>query len=293
MLETQAIRVRLGLRLTSKQESIPGMSFFRDSAACLLRPHDVHVWSLRLDLARSEQDRLEASLSTDEAARARRFAHAIDRTRFVCAHGLLRLVLSGYTGAQPWELMFQGAPGSRPRLADHQGPRFSLTHSGSLGLVAVNAAREVGVDLEEIREIGDFEHLAATCFSAVERAALAAVPASRRRAAFFAGWTRKEALLKALGEGLSRPLGSFDVTLTPGEPARVLRFAGAPDVPRRYTLHSLHPAAGFVGALAVEGRAVTLRWRPWETTSAVLEEAWAPPDAVESTDLLPAGEGQP
>ena len=269
------------------------MSFFRDSAACPLRPHDVHVWSLRLDLGQSGRDRLEASLSTDEAARARRFAHAIDRARFVCAHGLLRLVLSGYAGVQPQELVFEGAPGSKPRLADVRGPRFSLTHSGSLGLVAVSAAREVGVDLEEIREIGDPGHLAATCFSAVERAALTALPASQRRAAFFAGWTRKEALLKARGEGLSRPPGSFDVTLTPGEPARVLRVEGAPDAPRRYALRAWHPAAGFVAALAVEGRAVTLRWRPWETTAAVLDETWAPSDEVASADLLPAGEGQP
>jgi 4'-phosphopantetheinyl transferase len=103
----------------------------------------------------------------------------------------------------------------------------------------VSANREVGVDIERVRDVGDIEDLAEACFSPVEQAALAAVPVAQRRWAFFAGWTRKEAFLNALGEGLSRPLDSLDVNLAPGEPARLLRVEGMIGAPEAYAVSSL------------------------------------------------------
>ena len=156
---------------------------------------DVHVWSLSLDLPEAELRRLGSVISAEEAARAERFVHTPDRQRYVAAHGLLRSVLAGYLGTSPEAVAFRSNSDGKPRLAQPERLRFNLSHSGLLGLLAVSANREVGVDIEEIRDVGDMEDLAKTCFSPVEQAALAAVPAGQRRWAFFAGWTRKEAFL--------------------------------------------------------------------------------------------------
>ena len=253
-----------------------------------MRPHDVHVWTLRLDLSRTTHDRLERVISADEAVRAARFVVAADRTRYAAAHGLLRVVLSGYLGVRPEEVVFERGIGGKPCVASRR-VRFSLSHSGARGLVAVSAEREVGVDIERIRELGDVEGLARRCFSPLERAALSAVPPSQRQAAFFAGWTRKEAFLKVLGEGLSRPLDSFDVTLKPGEPARLLRDRGAPAVSGRYALRALRTAPRYVAALAIDGCGASIRGRPWSILAAVLEEIVVP----RAADPAGAGSGSP
>jgi 4'-phosphopantetheinyl transferase len=277
--------------VTPRQNIIPCISTFRhDGAGFLIRDGAVHVWSLRLDLDRETQDRLEDVISAEETARAERLVRAADRRRSAAAHGLLRVVLSGYLGVRPDGIALETGAGGKPRLADREEPRFNLSHAGARGLVAVSAGREVGIDIEEVREVGDMERLAARCFSPVERLALAAVPAPERRGAFFAGWTRKEAFLKARGEGLSRPLDSFDVTLAPGEPPRLLRLEGVPGAPARYTVRALRPAPGYVGALAVDGPATTIHYRPWTALSALLEETLFPHREVESAGLHPTAE---
>jgi len=237
-----------------------------------MRPDDVHVWALRLDLGPTARERLEAFLSADELSRAARFVRSTDRSRYVCAHGLLRLVLSKYLNLQPEEVAFETGAGGKPRLAG-PGPRFNLAHAEDVGVVAVTAYREVGIDVERIRDVGDVGRLAESCFSPAEQAALGAVAAPFRLRSFFAGWTRKEAFLKALGTGLMRPLDSFDVTLTPGEPARLLRVQGAPKAATTYALRALRPAPGYAGAVAADGAGIVIHWRPWDIAAALVKEA--------------------
>jgi 4'-phosphopantetheinyl transferase len=236
-----------------------------------LRSGDVHVWTLWLDLAPATRDRLAALLSAGERARAQRFARATDHDRYVSAHGLLRLVLSGYVEAPPQDIALEDRSGGKPHLVDRAGPRFSLSHADGLGLVAVSPDCEVGIDVERIRDVGNVGDLARSCFSPAEQAALAVVAASQRLGAFLAGWTRKEAFLKAVGDGLWRPLDSFAVSLTPGQPARLLHVDGAPGAPRRYSLRALHPAPGYVAALAADRLGVAIRWRPWAVLAAQAE----------------------
>jgi 4'-phosphopantetheinyl transferase len=188
---------------------------------------------------------------------------AADRRRYVAAHGLLRHILAGYAGLAPSEMRVERAPEGKPRLLHPRDLRFNLSHSEGIGVVAVALAREVGIDIEAVRPLDDLESLVGTCFSAVERTQFAALPEPSRLLAFFEAWTRKEAFLKALGEGLSRPLDSFDVTLRPGDPPRILRVEGEPGLAERYSLRELRPAAGFVGALAVEGTEARVRLRGW------------------------------
>jgi 4'-phosphopantetheinyl transferase len=213
-----------------------------------------------LDVPLAVAARLRGLLSAEERARSGRFVFERDRHRYVAAHGRLREILAGYVGAAPASLTFASSPSGKPALAEPRTElRFNLSHSRGLALVAVTRGREVGVDLEAIRAVEDLDDLAASCFSPAETRALAAVPEGSRLEAFFDGWTRKEAFVKLLGDGLSRPLDSFDVTLGPGEPARLLRVAGARAAD--WAIQQVEVGPGYRGALASEGPAVAIRLR--------------------------------
>jgi 4'-phosphopantetheinyl transferase len=142
------------------------------------------------------------------------------------------------------------------------GIDFNVSHSGGIVAVAISRAGAVGVDVEAIRPVDDRDELARRVFTVDERARLQALPPETRDEAFFTGWTRKEAFVKALGEGLSHPLDQVDVTLAPGDAARVLRVAGDAAAAARWTIDCLPPTDGFVGALAVCGPA-DVRWYRW------------------------------
>ena len=145
--------------------------------------------------------------------------------------GALRRLLGAYLGADPAGLRFGYGPRGKPGLPDWPGLGFNLSNSEDLALVGFLRDREIGVDVEFQKEMDDLESIATRFFSASEVAALAGVPRERKKEAFFNCWTRKEAYLKAVGEGLAAPLNSFDVTLTPGEPPRMLTLEGAPSAP--------------------------------------------------------------
>jgi 4'-phosphopantetheinyl transferase len=219
---------------------------------------EVHVWRIALDPPPSLAGRFEAVLSPDERARADRFRMARDRARFVVGRGWLRTILGRYLGAEPGRLAFRYGPQGKPALEGDDMARFNLAHSHDLALLAVAEGRELGIDLEQIRPMADAERIIERFFSMRERAAFLGLPGPDRPVAFFRGWTRKEAYLKAIGLGFSMPLDRFDVTLAPGEPARLLHVEGRPEEPGRWTLHDLDPGPGFLAALAVEGTG----WRP-------------------------------
>jgi 4'-phosphopantetheinyl transferase len=224
-----------------------------------LEEDEVHVW--RVSLQRSEADviRLRDTLSADEAARADRFHFERDRRHFIAGRGLLRTLLAGYLGRRPAELRFAYGPHGKPLLAETGPLRFNLAHSQGLALIAITLGREVGVDVEWLDRTIRHEEIAQRFFSPREQAALAALPAELRAEAFFLCWTRKEAYLKAHGGGLSVPLDSFDVSLTPGAPAELLEVRGKPVEAGRWSLLALEPGPGYVGAVAAEGRS----WRLW------------------------------
>ncbi len=222
------------------------------------------MWQVSLESAHVGWHGLLAVLSPEERERASCFVFERDRRRYVIAHSALRTILAGYVGAPPASLAFTSRPGGKPRLAPPRTDlRFSLSHSAGRALVAVALDREVGVDIEMVRDIPGLDDLAESCFSPAERRWLAAVQAASRRGAFFDGWTRKEAFLKASGEGLSRALDSFDVTLLPGEAPRLLRVAGgrASD----WTLQALDVGPGYRAALAVEGPLGVLELVDWSS----------------------------
>lgn len=135
-------------------------------------------------------------------------------------------------------------------------------------MYAFTREREIGIDVECIRLVSEAEQIAARFFSSRESAQLRALPPEQQQAAFFNCWTRREAYLKALGHGLARPLNEFDVSLVPGEPARLLHIADHPEEASRWFMQELKPAAGYVAALALPlVRGETWRFKQWQWVS--------------------------
>ena len=236
----------------------------------ILAADAVHVWRVDLRVAMECVQRLETTLSSAERGRAVRFRFPEHRERFTVSHGALRDILSRYLDIPASELVFEANAHGKPALAlpEHAWLQFNLTHSGDLALVAVTRDRPVGIDVEHKSPPDDPARLVAQFFSANENAAFSALPESQREAAFFAGWTRKEAYIKALGEGLSTPLDQFDVSLAPDRPARLLTDRLNPDHPNHWSLLDVDPDAidpEYAAALAIAGPRPTLtlyRWLP-------------------------------
>jgi 4'-phosphopantetheinyl transferase len=229
--------------------------------------NEVHVWIGSLEPADSVIEYLAQTLSPDEVERARRFRFEHLRRRFIAGRGMLRDILGRYTRIEPVHIKFAYGMKGKPRLAqDSSAIRFNLAHSGPLAVYAIAKRREVGVDLEQTHPLDDFHEVARRYFSQAEYAALAALPTSQHIEGFFNCWTRKEAYIKALGDGLSFPLDQFEVTLRPGDPPQLLRVNGAPQEVTRWKLEAFYPAEGYTAALIAEGQRWSLaQWR-WDKT---------------------------
>jgi 4'-phosphopantetheinyl transferase len=201
-----------------------------------------------LDQPPSISTDLEQFLSTDEHARAARFLFERDRRQFVVCRGMLRLTIGEYLGIDPSGVSFAYAPNGKPSLQQDARLWFNISHAGGLALLAFSGEGPLGVDVESLDRVVNAEELGPRFFAADETRDLMSVPPSQRTEAFLNGWTRKESFIKATGDGLSRPLDSFSVTLRPGEPA-ALRWINGDDA-SAWHLRAFQPAKGFVAALA-------------------------------------------
>ncbi|MBI3405300.1 MAG: 4'-phosphopantetheinyl transferase superfamily protein [Acidobacteria bacterium] len=200
---------------------------------------------------------LEQTLDQLERERAATFRFPRDRQLFIVSHGALRAILGRYIESPPASLQFSQNSFGKPALGNSMAGmdlKFNLAHSGDRALLALNIGREIGVDLEFIQEESDCGQLAKRFFSPWEISELMSLPIEERRAAFFRCWTRKEAFVKAHGEGLSFPLNSFDVSLAPDEPAVLLRTHDSPNEAARWSLMNLDMDSNFAAALAVRGQ---------------------------------------
>ena len=212
---------------------------------------DVHVWRVALDPPAEAIAALAHTLSDDERDRAARFHFDRDRIAFTVARGALRTLAGRYLAAPPASLAFGYRERGKPYLTAPGGLRFNVSHSGQRALLCFARDREVGVDIELRRELSDLLALARTAFSPAEYAALCRLPEAAHPDAFFAYWSRKEAFIKATGEGVAQ-LAAFDVSLDPGDPARLLRVDGEPPGAPRWSIQDLPATPGYAAALVVE-----------------------------------------
>jgi 4'-phosphopantetheinyl transferase len=214
----------------------------------------LEVVACGLDVAPYAHDALAVLLSQAESQRAQRFIREQDRRRFVVARARLRELLGARLGVRPRDVEFAYGAHGKPALAPGGDPGlcFNVSHCGSLAVYGFAEGRAIGVDVEAVRAMRDQDDIARRFFSPRESAAYFAVAPLERPLAFFNCWTRKEAFIKAIGDGLHYPLDSFAVSLRPDEPARILRVGDKFGKDCGWQLYSFSPVRGFVSAIVVE-----------------------------------------
>ncbi len=219
-----------------------------------LESGEVLVWRVELGVDAAALDRLQRLLDDSERSRAARFGSEAARRRFVVSRSMLRLLLGHYTGMDPGALRFVNGTQGKPALPVGHRLRFNLAHTGDLAMVALSGEWELGIDVEAVARDIDLPGVAAQVFSDAERQALLSAPESARADAFCRIWTRKEAYIKARGEGFSYPTRSFTVSLLPGDEDALLADAADHEAPGRWRVRELCVPRGFHAALAVAGR---------------------------------------
>jgi 4'-phosphopantetheinyl transferase len=223
-----------------------------------LPDNEVHIWRASLEVDSAGLRRFEGLLADDEKNRAERFIFHRDRNRFIAARGILRDVLGRYLQRPPQDIHFVYGPRGKPAIASggaRPSIHFNLSHAHGLAAIGVALERELGIDIELIRPEFAGEEIAKRYFSPKEVNELNRLPAELRTEGFFHCWTRKEAYIKAQGNGLSIPLQSFEVSLTPGLPAELNSADHS-----RWSLRSFAPNPGYVGAIVAEGSSWQLRY---------------------------------
>jgi 4'-phosphopantetheinyl transferase len=212
---------------------------------------DVHLWHIRLDEDHAAIESLQASLDPIELERGRRFRTDDLRRRFTITHGSLRQILATYLGAQPAEIQYSLGKHGKPEISfPRTSLRFNLSHSGELAAVGI-ATCDIGVDVEHMRPIPEMMSLARSFFSLKEILELERLPECERAGAFYRIWTRKEAHVKCVGEGLSVPLDSFCVSSD--QEARFVELGRSAQAASKWQLHGYDPKPGYTGAVAYAG----------------------------------------
>lgn len=227
----------------------------RQSTGPTLAQNEIHLWCAHLDKFIPSAPELYRVLSHGERTRAQSFQFHKDRDSFVIQTGLLRHLLSGYLPVSPAEFEFVRGPFGKPELVAAPGEarlHFNMSHSRAMALYAFTCATPVGVDIERIGPMADLENIARIFFTPRETTALSALPDTSRLETFFNCWTRKEAVLKATGQGIREGVDGVEVNVATDEPARVLSIKGDASAARGWSLHSLHPVAGYTAALAYQ-----------------------------------------
>jgi len=221
---------------------------------------EVHVQCVELTATRETIERVLSILSSAERERASRFYFQHISDRFILARAALRALLGRYLSVSPEHLEFEYGPQGKPLVTlPKTGLEFNLSHSGAFAAYAFTMAREVGIDIEQIRPMRDCEAIARRFFGESECADLFSLPEPERTAAFYRCWVRKEAYIKALGGGLSIPLDSFRVSLKPGERPALLEVRGAAPEAQHWAMHEFYVAPNLDGAITFRDATKSVR----------------------------------
>jgi 4'-phosphopantetheinyl transferase len=230
----------------------------------ILDDREVHVWRADLDLNESFQSSFLQLLSSDEKNRAKKFRFKKDCQRFITARGILRLLIGKYLEINPGEISFRYGEFGKPGVASNNSLQFNISHSQNVALFAFTKKFNIGVDVEFVNPDIEVKEIATSFFSTNEIKNLLALPENQQTLGFFYCWTRKEAFIKAVGEGLSFPLDKFEVSLEPDKPAKLLATNWHPKDVSRWSIYSLSPERNFVGSLVIEGFVEQVKFWSWQ-----------------------------
>ncbi|MBV1707452.1 MAG: 4'-phosphopantetheinyl transferase superfamily protein [Hyphomicrobiales bacterium] len=220
---------------------------------------EVDLWAWSLDPSAHAIARHAALLDHDERQRAGRFLNERHGSRFVVGRGGMRLRLAQYLQKSPGALVFSYGPQGKPMLADAGAPHFNLAHSDGEAVLAICREQPVGVDVERGHRL-DMD-IVSRFFSEAEIAAWQLLPDAARERAFFRAWTAKEAVLKALGVGLSVPLSAFSVHISADEPLHLQSAPQGAASPETWSLQEFTPVPDYYGTLAIAAPRVSITWR--------------------------------
>jgi 4'-phosphopantetheinyl transferase len=223
----------------------------------------VHVWTVIVDGSPAASARCEAMLSEDEREHAEAFRFAPSRLTFVVARGCLRALLGRYLRVEPAAIRFDYGAQGKPSIAYPATTlAFNQSHSGDRAVFALVSSSQIGIDIEQITKLSDLNSIAERFFSPEEAADLRTISPSPSERAFFATWTRKEAFVKAVAQGLSLPLASFRVTVHPHQEARIVHVNGDAAAAQLWQMHGLGAGPSYAGAVVYEGQRRVLREFP-------------------------------
>jgi 4'-phosphopantetheinyl transferase len=217
----------------------------------LPEPGQIHVWQRSLSISVTEREAFLDLLDAGERSRAHRFVFEKGRDAFIASHGWLRTLLGRYLRADPRGIRFVLGERGKPAIPGFP-LHFNLSHSDTMAACAVTRENEVGIDIERIRPMDDIENIARRFFHAEECRKLLALPQPEHALAFFRCWTRKEAYIKAIGDGLFAPLDGFEVTLAPAEPVAFVQIDNRPAT-AEWSLFEFDAGPDYAGAVAIRG----------------------------------------
>ncbi len=241
-------------------------SWEKPPAGLLLSGENVHIWRAVLDLPGKSVEELGRSLSNDEMMRAVRFRYERDRNQFISARGILRLILAGYLSVEPDKIRFGYEKDGKPRLQNEYGRadiQFNLSHSEGMALYVFTGNHEAGIDLERIQNFPEMEQIVEQFFSAKEQTLFGALPSSEKKKTFFNWWTRKEALMKAMGKGLSYSPDRINFLPTEAKSPESIKTLRCDNEQKRWAIWDVGPAEEFAGAVVVEEGRWNVQYWQW------------------------------
>jgi 4'-phosphopantetheinyl transferase len=233
-----------------------------------LHADEIHIWVAALDRSIDMLDRFNQIMSPKEHARAEQFHFKRDTIHYIARWGILRSIMGRYLSVDPGQLRFHHTQYGKPELIDASGLEkihFNMSHSREMALFAFSRTHELGIDIEYIHDIPDLPNIIEISFSPKEKQAMDAMPAAERRAAFFRGWTCKEAITKALGRGLSLPLQGIEVSLAGGEHPGLLNLKDDVTDVSDWSLRCWGHLHDYACALAVKARHFETKYWQWRS----------------------------
>lgn len=229
-----------------------------------IKDNEIHVWSANIDQPNSVIQELTQTLSEDELKRADRFYFDKHKNRFITCRGILRNILGNYLEIAPEKIQFCYSDRGKPALLpNNNNLYFNLSHSENMAVYAMTRKLQIGVDIEYIRPITDAEEIAKRFFSESEYKLIQSLPENQKQLAFFNCWTRKEAYIKAIGQGLAYSLDKIEVSLIPGESPRIISIGGDTNLANNWSIYELKLNNSYAAALAIEENNCCLLYREW------------------------------
>lgn len=228
-----------------------------------LNSQEVHVWFVQLDSSNIDINYLFSLLTIEERNRALRFHFVKDKNNFIVARGLLRILLSEYLNKDPQAIEFHYNQYGKPFLNDNLNLQFNLSHCHNVALFTFVQYYEIGIDIESNTRQIEIDEIAQRFFSEGEYQLLKSLEGDNKRKAFFNGWARKEAFLKALGQGLSYSLAKVEFTLLPEQPAKFLAIHDNEQDINDWSVHELNPVQDYAAALVVKGKLQSIKTWQW------------------------------